>query len=339
VAAGNDDGPGLLAELKADPGRLGLETLLRELDKLQQVRAVGLPAELFAGVSDKVVAAWRARAARCYPSDLRDSPTPVRLALLAALCSARSAEITDGLVELLVALVHRIGTRAERRVEGELLADLRRVRGKDRILVALAKAAIADPDDTVRQVLYPVVGEATLRDLVREGEANEDAFRQRVRTVLASSYSTHYRRMLPKLLATLEFRCNNAAWRPVIDGLELIGRWSARPEAQRHYSPADKVPLDGVVPAAWRGAVVDELGRVAQVPYELCVLRALREAIRRREVWVVGAQRWGNPDDDLPADFEANRDVHYAAIRQPLDPKAFIAGRSSPGSSAGSPSR
>ncbi len=133
-------------------------------------------------------------------------------------------------------------------------------------------------------------------------------------------------RMLPKLLATLVFRCNNTAWRPVIDGLELIGRWSARPEAQRHYSPDDKVPLDGVVPAAWRDAVVDELGRVAQIPHELCVLRALREAIRRRDVWVVGAHRWGNPDDDLPADFEANRDVHYAAIRQPLDPKAFVAG-------------
>lgn len=40
---GEDDGPGMLAELKADPGRLGLETLLRELDKLERVRAVGLP--------------------------------------------------------------------------------------------------------------------------------------------------------------------------------------------------------------------------------------------------------------------------------------------------------
>ena len=29
--------------------------------------------------------------------------------------------------------------------------------------------------------------------------------------------------------------------------------------------------------------------------------------------------------DDLPADFEANRDVHYAAIRQPLDPSEFVA--------------
>ena len=29
-----------------------------------------------------------------------------------------------------------------------------------------------------------------------------------------------------------------------------------------------------------------------RVPYELCVLRSLPEAVRRREVWVAGANRW-----------------------------------------------
>jgi hypothetical protein len=50
------DGAGLLADLKSDPSRLGLPSLLRELDKLERVRALGLPPELFADVSDRVVA-------------------------------------------------------------------------------------------------------------------------------------------------------------------------------------------------------------------------------------------------------------------------------------------
>jgi hypothetical protein len=62
--------------------------------------------------------------------------------LLAALCWARTAEITDGLVELLIGIVHKIGTRSENRVESELLADLRRVRGKEGILFRLAEAAV-----------------------------------------------------------------------------------------------------------------------------------------------------------------------------------------------------
>jgi hypothetical protein len=205
---GSVSGRALLAELKADPGPVGLETLLREIDKLSAVRALGLPAGLFADASEKLVEAWRAGAARSYPSDLRATPRPVRLTLLAALCAVRVSEITDALVELLIGLIHRINTRADRRVERELTEDLRRVRGKEAILFRLAEAAVARPDDTVRTALFPVVAEKTLRELVREAKANEHAFQARVRTVLRSSYSNHYRRMLPPLLAALDFGCH-----------------------------------------------------------------------------------------------------------------------------------
>jgi TnpA family transposase len=318
------DDSGFLAELKADPAKPGIETLLVEIGKLARVEAVGLPAELFTGFSEKLVDAWRARAARLYPSDLRASPGPVRLTLLAALCWARQTEIVDGLVDLLIILVHKVDATAERKVGGELLDNLRRVRGKEGILFAVAEAALDHPDDTVRAALYPVVSEATLKDLVAEARANDTVFRQRVRTVLRSSYSAHYRRMLPKLLAALDFRCNNTGYRPVMDALVLLRRYAERPSRERFYAEGEKVPLEGVVPREWRDAVVDEAGQVERIPYELCVLRSLREAIRRREVYVAGANRWRNPEDDLPADFEANRDVHYAAIRQPLDPTAFV---------------
>ncbi|MFD9426868.1 hypothetical protein [Streptomyces sp. NPDC060054] len=69
-----------------------------------------------------------------YPSDFRDTSAEVWVTLLAALCSSRQAEITDTLVELLVALVHKINTRAERRVEKQLTAELKKVRGKEGIL-------------------------------------------------------------------------------------------------------------------------------------------------------------------------------------------------------------
>ncbi len=60
LATGED---GFLLELKSDPGRLGLETLLEEIVKLRRAKALGLPADLFGGFSDKLVASWRAREA------------------------------------------------------------------------------------------------------------------------------------------------------------------------------------------------------------------------------------------------------------------------------------
>ena len=319
-------GRSLLSELKSDPGKVSLETLLREIDKLSAVRGFKLPADLFADSSEKLVDAWRARAARSFPSDLRDAKEPVRLTLLAALCWMRSSEITGALVDLLIELVHKINTRADRKVEKEVINDLRRGRGKEGILFKLAEAAVDHPDDIVREALFPVVGEKTLRDLVREAKANEQVFQARVRTVLRSSYSNHYRRMLPPLLAALEFRCNNTAYRPVMQALELLIRYAGVDGKVRFYAEKDTVPIDGVVPKTWLEAVVDERGRVERIPYELCVLVALRDALRRRKVYVDGAGRWRNPEDDLPGDFETAREVHYAAIRQPLDPTEFIAG-------------
>lgn len=326
-------GRGMLAELKADPVRVSLETVKRETRKLERVRAIGLPDDLFEGVSEKLVGAWRERAARSYPSDLRGSPRPVRLTLLATLCWSRASEITDSLVDLLIAIVRKMDVRAVRKVEGELLEDLKRVRGKEGILFQLAEAAVDHPDETIRKVLYPVVGEGTLRDLVREAKANQSAFRGRVRTVLRSSYTGHYRQMLPHLLAALSFRSNNTAYRPVMEAIELLTRYADQ-ERVRYYDSAERIPIDGVVPVEWRGAVVDEtqersggrLGsRVERIPYELCALIALCDAIRRREVWIAGATRWRNPEEDLPQDFEENRDVHYDALSQPLDPTEFVA--------------
>lgn len=319
-------GRGFLQELKEDPGPLTLDTLLAEIVKLERVKAVGLPTDLFsfADISEKVVDGWRARAMKMYPSDFQACPEPIRLTLLAALCHVRKAEMIDNLVELLIQLVHKISVRAERKVEREIGEEFRRVHGKNGILVRIAQAALDLPEELVREVIYPVAGPRTLADIVAEAKANEKVFNTRVRTKLRGSYSHHYRRGLPKLLRAVEFRSNNEAFQPVMDALALLDR-HADSDAE-HYDKSETVPLEHVVPDDWREAVLDpDTGLVERIPYELCVLVALRKAIRRREIWVVGGNRWRNPEDDLPGDFAENRDVHYDALKKPRDPADFIA--------------
>ncbi|MGH3847600.1 MAG: DUF4158 domain-containing protein, partial [Pseudonocardiaceae bacterium] len=293
-----------LAELKSDPGPVGRASVTTEIDRLNRVRGIGLPVGLFDGWPERLVAAWRARAATEYPSDLRAHPPEVRLTLLAALVHVRAGEIVDGLVELLIALVHKIDANAERAAKRELTEDLQRVRGKDTMLYRLAEAALDHPDDTVRAALYPVIAPDTLAELVKEGRATESALRAQTRARLRASYSSYYRVVLPGLLATLAFRCSNTVHAPVIAALELLARYAQRPHV-RHYDAGETVPVEGIVPAAWQASVVEDNGRVERIPYELCVLLALRAAIRRREVWIAGAVRWRDPDADLPADFTA----------------------------------
>lgn len=78
-------------ELKTDPGAPGLESLLAEVNKLERVRRLELPADLFADVSEKLVAAWRARASKEYPANLERMKPPRRLTLLATLSWGRES--------------------------------------------------------------------------------------------------------------------------------------------------------------------------------------------------------------------------------------------------------
>jgi Domain of unknown function (DUF4158) len=332
AAADDDEGdgaePSALALIKSVPGNVSLESMLTEIGKLDAVRAAGLPDGLFSGIAPRVVAAWRARAAVEAPSHLRDHPRPLMLTLLAALVHERQREITDTLADLLISTVHRIGARAERKVTQELVSEFRKVAGKETLLFRLAEAAIACPDDTVRAVVYPVAGEKTLRDLVAEYKSSGPTYRRTVQTTLRASYTGHYRRGLIRLLEALEFQTGSSACQPVIEALALIRRYAAA-GSLTYYPAGEQVPAHAGITDDWKPLVyrADQHGRqrVVRMVYEVVTFQALREHLRCKEIWITGAGRWRDPDEDLPADFEARRAEHYASLRKPLDPAAFIA--------------
>ena len=318
--------PAVLLKLRGSPGRPSLASMQDELAKLELIRGIDLPADLFDRAAPRDLERCRQRVSVEAPHELRRHPDETRLTWLATFVYLRARSLTDDLVDLLIETIHQIGARAERKVERELLEDLKRVSGKQNLLFNLADATLAQPDGVVRDVVFPVVGEQTLRELVKEWKATGPTYRITLRTVIRNSYRGHYRRMVPTLLAALEFRSNNDRHRPVMDALDLVKRFAG---TKVHTFPADEeVPLDGVVRGLWREAVMekDSAGRdrVNRVTYEIAVLEALRERLRCKEIWVVGANRYGNPDDDLPADFDQNREEYYRALNLPLDVERFI---------------
>jgi hypothetical protein len=113
IVADDDDEEDVLGLIKTAPGNVSLDTTLVEISKLEAIRAVGLPADLFADIAPVIVAGWRARAMVESPSHLREHPQPTKLALLCALLHVREREVTDSLAQLLISTVHRINAHAE----------------------------------------------------------------------------------------------------------------------------------------------------------------------------------------------------------------------------------
>jgi TnpA family transposase len=321
-----EDGTAALASIRSDPGNVSLNTMLTEIAKLQTAREVGVPTEAFGDVAPKIVTAWRGRAAVEWPSHLREHPSQVTLTLLAALLFCRCREITDTLVELLCSTVHRINARAEVRVANELIKEFKRVTGKENLLFRVAEATVDAGDKLVRDTVYPVAPQVVLRDLVAEFKSSGPTYQRTVKATLKSSYTNHYRTGLIKLLSVLEFRSNNTMHRPVLDALELVSKYAG---ANLRYYPFDVVvPAHRGLSGDWQELVyqTDQRGRrrVVRMVYEICTFQALRDQLRCKEIWVVGADKWRNPAEDLPLDFEERRIEHYGALRKPLDPTEFI---------------
>ena len=86
--------------------------------------------------------------------------------------------------------------------------------------------------------------------------------------------------------------------------------------------------MDGVLSLDWQDSVMVTGKRgepeIDRASYELGVLRTVREKLRCKELWVEGAKRYRNADDDLPQDFDTKREEYYLDLKQPLEAAPFI---------------
>jgi TnpA family transposase len=314
-----------LNTLKSDPGRISLKSVLKQVAKLSSIAIINLPESILSCIPAKVSDKYQLRVATEHPNKLRQRKPVVFYALMAIFCWQRKKEIIDGLVDLLIQIIHRISVQAEKKVVKELLKDFKKVHGKTTILFKLAEAALDNPDSLVKDALFPIVGEETLTDLVKEFKSTGSTYQKQVHTIIRASYGSHYRRMMPKILEALTFKSNNHVHRPVIDALELLKKH--RDSKQRYFS-LDKVPTKNVIREKWMGIVVEKdsngVERINRINYEISVLQALRDKLRCKEIWVAGADRYRDPNDDLPADFEEKREKYFAALGQFTDANQFI---------------
>jgi TnpA family transposase len=307
--------------LKSDPGKAGLESIKDAVSRLQTVREIGLPDDLFKVVSPKLLERYAKRAAVEEPFELRRHIDSLRITLMAAFLHRREEELTDHLVDLLVETVHKMGKKAEKRIDDGLSDILQKAPGKIAKLYRIAKASIEAPQGIVAEVIFPEVPEKWLQTLIQEIESGT-GYTARVKTAMQRSYRFHYRRMLPELFNNLEFRCTNVEHQPLMQALVLV---KSQMELKKPFFPKGmEIPLKRIVPASWMPLVLDG-EKVNRVTYEICVLKALREQLRCREIWVVGSRRYRNPEDDLPQDFAENKGAYFEDLGIPVDPKTFTA--------------
>lgn len=312
--------------IKSEPGKAGVASLQEAHARLCLVREVGLPLDLFLNVPPKLQERYARRTAVEEPHELRRHADPLRYTLLAAYLHRRGEDLTDHLVDLFLATFHKMAKQAEKRVEEEQENTVQTVRGKVAMIPRLAEVILDNKQGRINEIIFPVASEQWWKAVLTEANWIGPGFQNKVREAVQRSFKAHYRRILPAFLKALEFRCASPRTQPVLQALKVV---EAHLDSKDSYFPkGTKIPLEGIVSGSWVPLVIEEEGdspRVHRVNYEICVLKALREQLRCREIWVVGSRRYRDPEEDLPKDFEERKPEYYAELGLPLEAKAYVA--------------
>lgn len=139
---------------------------------------------------------------------------------------------------------------------------------------------------------------------------------------MRSLYSHAHRKMILHLLDLFDFRINQSELKDLLNAIEFIKK--QKDIGSKFYPDTNVVPIKGVIANEWLPMVVDENNQIDCMNYEVAVLEELRRHLRCKSIWIEGAYRYRNPDDDTPKDFNDRRNYYYEMLNLPLNPDDAI---------------
>jgi TnpA family transposase len=140
-----------------------------------------------------------------------------------------------------------------------------------------------------------------------------------------------------ELLDAFSFQANTSEGRSFLEAIAFIKEHQDLTDT--YYPDAKTVPITNIIPAPWKSMVIETenvlpdaddedskktANKINRLNYEVAVLELLREKLRCKLIWIEGAYRYRNPDDDLPTDWETCREACYLQLGLPLKASDFI---------------
>jgi len=331
----NTDDSIKLRHLKKDAAGAKLKHVNFEIKKLDCIREIRLPA-LLQNISRKCLQKYYLRIVAESPSHIAEYKISNRYSTMAIFCYIRSQLLTDNLADLLIQLIQKIKKSSETHIIKTMVSEIKRVDGKFDILHTLSRIAAEHPDGIIRDTIYPAVSQDVLINLSEELRCKGNWYQTQVQTKMRSLYSHAHRQVLLPLLDAFIFCSDNPDGNALLQAIAFIKQ--NKSTTGEHYPDTKNIPVDSVIPSHWRSAVLemdegtqavgdsskDSSYKVNRMNYEIAVLEELRRQLRCKLIWIEGAYRYRNPDEDSPKDFDDRQDHYYKLLNLPLKADDFI---------------
>jgi TnpA family transposase len=320
-----------LDRLRRAPTKLSATGLVRALERVEEIRRLGVSElDLSAVPPTRVVALGRYASTAKAQAIARMAPER-RLATLLAVARRLEIAATDDALDVFDQLLAQQLSRAKRESDAERLAILPRLGAAASVLSAAVEVLLEPPAPTL-DAIWAAISRCCSREDLTAAHATVselslaagDRYHERaLRQELMARYPS-VRRFLPTLLEAIRFQSAEGG-RPVLAALEVLRRLEGRKKVM-----VDEVPQE-LVTGAWRRLVFHNpdlpTGELDRRAYTFCVLEQLRNALRRRDVFVARSERWVDPRARLLAGaaWEAAREGICRSLHLERDPRRHLA--------------
>lgn len=252
-------------------------------------------------------------------------PDEKRTATLLAFTKAFETIALDEALDVLDLLITEIAGEAKKIGQKRRLRTLKDL---DRSALSLAEAChwVLDdtvPDEGLRKMIFATIPREKMMESVKTvndlARPPDDDFHDEI----VEQYG-RVRRFLPHLMNHVEFKAAPGG-KSVLDTFDYLRSIEV---TRKHF--LEDPPLDIVSPA-WERLVIDPDGKVNKKGYVLCFLDRFQDALRRRDIYVEGSDRWGDTRAKLlqGSEWQANRIQVYRSLGHPLNPKEAVSGLAS----------
>ena len=308
-----------LERLRRPPVEPTVAGLVAALERLGELRALAAGLD---GLKALPVARMRALtvdASTRRAGDLAKMSDARRLATLVAFATVAAEQGQDDALEHFDRLHGELQLRVRKQGERERLRDGQEIDRAGLTLAEVGRVLLEVPaGEPIADAVFARVDRSRLIAAVSAIERLARSPQDRARELILTRYST-VRRYLPLLLATIDFQATDPG-EPILSALDAL-QGAAR---QRHLR-AQELPREFIAPH-WRRLVEPEPGRIDRPAYTMCALDALRDGLRRRDVYVAPSERYGDPRASLLEEsaWKASRADVCRSLSVPEAPGPFL---------------
>ncbi|HZJ20533.1 MAG TPA: Tn3 family transposase [Pricia sp.] len=271
------------------PVRISSISFIRSLERYQGLHSLGIGDLDFSGIPLIKIRQLAKHASITSAHRIGRMTEQRRIAVLVAFVKIYEVTALDDALDVLELLVAKIVN------DGKLLGKkkrLRSLRDLDRSAVVLAKVSKLILDEKIsdlklRRSIFKMVSKnliadsmATVNELARPDNSD----------YLEEMMAQHgkIKKILPRLFQDIEFEAA-----PTGEKLLDIFHFLASLQYDKGQY-LENPPLEIITPI-WKRLITDKEGRISKKGYTICFLNHLLDALKRRDIYVARADRWGDP--------------------------------------------